>query len=253
MASEELQDELAKLLDDYEPDEIGEEIDETGQPTGKTFTNTVEVSAPLQAEVIDVALSQGPDGHVSRPKRDIAKATSALQLRIQGHSYDTIAQEVGYTSPQAASTAVNRALRKQANENVKDFIKLQQRRYNYLLAGVFRTALNKDDEKQIPALNAVLSVMDHMNKLVGVDKVSQGMVDSQVVMIDSESDSYVKQLNEMAQTNEIEAIREDDEEDAILREKLINTQNDGWEELDEEHGVMDVINEVIITESNQST
>lgn len=249
MATDTPTDDLAISLEDYEPDETGEIVDETGIPTGEQMEHEVDISESLQADVIDVALSQGPDGHNAPVKRNTAKQAKALQLRIAGHSYDTIAHQLGYTNPQAASTAVNRALSKQASENLKDFVKLQKRRYNYLLAGVFRTALDKDDDKQIAALNAVLSVMDNMNKVWGVDKVTGGAADSQVVMIDSESDSYVKELSEMAQSHEIEAVQEEDDEEKELRGKLINTQFDGWEDLDTEFGVENEIGDITIVDA----
>lgn len=248
MATDELQDDVADLLDGYEPDEPGGLVDDTGMPIEGVASTEIDPSKPLQADVIDVALSQGPDGHNAPAKKSMAKSVSALQLRIQGHSYDTIAKEVGYANPQAASLAVNRALAKQATENVKDFIKLQQRRYNYLLAGVFRTALDREDEKQIQALNAVLAVMESMNKLEGVDKLNAGITDSQVVMIDSETDSYRSQLQEMAKQNEIEAAKDEDDDERELRDKLMGTMEDGWADLDEEFGVMEMVEEVVEAE-----
>ena len=103
MATDTPTDDLAISLEDYEPDETGEIVDETGIPTGEQMEHEVDISESLQADVIDVALSQGPDGHNAPVKRNTAKQAKALQLRIAGHSYDTIAQQLGYTNPQAAS------------------------------------------------------------------------------------------------------------------------------------------------------
>lgn len=249
MVADTPEDELNASLEDYEPDVVGDVVDETGLPTGEQVEHPHEMIENIQSDVIDVALTQGPDGHRAPVKKNAVKQAKALQLRIAGHSYDTIAEQIGYASPQAASNAVNRALAKQANENLKDFIKLQKRRYNYLLAGVFVTALDKNDEKQISALNAVLSIMDNMNKVWGVDKMTGGAVDSQVVMIDSESDAYIKELTEMAQSNEVEAVMDEDDEDKLLRDKLINTQFESWDDLDEEFGVENTIGGIEIVDA----
>lgn len=219
----------------YTPDEPGDEIDGTGQLTGGKSEPLTTPHAPIQAEVMKSAFSQGPGGGHSPVKAREVKMMSALALRIQGHSYDTIAAELGYKNAQSASRMVNEALKRQTMDNAKSFIEVQDRRYNYLLASMFRKAIdaNSDLGEQTSAVSATLAIMRQHENLLGVDKVVADATSNEVIMIDSESADYVTKLQSIAKENELPAVAEAEDDQDELREHLHATDAEGWEQFDQ--------------------
>lgn len=238
------EDEIDDILGEYEPDGLAEALDDAGQPTGKAVERISPINEPIQADVMDASFAQGPAGGRAPAKKKMSKAMSALGLRIQGHSYDTIAHAIGYKNASSASLAVNRELARQRDENLEQFVQTQKKRYNYLLASVFSTAIDKNDDKQISALNAALSVMGRMEDLYGVNKLVNNDVQDKVVMIESADQDYAERLRDMSAKYEIE--EPGSERDDELREQLMATEAGGWEDIDS----MEVVDAEIIDDED---
>jgi hypothetical protein len=81
-------------------------------------------------------------GTKTSPKRieAVARAAEAVRLRIQGLSFDAIAERVGYRSRQAAFDAVKRALEATLREPAAALRELDARRLDELWKGQFPAA-----------------------------------------------------------------------------------------------------------------
>lgn len=93
----------------------------------------------------------------------------ALKLRLRGATFRQIASEVGYANQGGAHKAVRRALAEVGQSERRDLYTLEMERLNDMLFRVWPTASNSDDPKHVSAINAVLAIMDKMNKLAGLE------------------------------------------------------------------------------------
>lgn len=93
------------------------------------------------------------------------KAAKALELRMEGKSFDAIAEEAGYNSRQAAHDAVKRALDRIEREPADALVKLDLERLDVLWQIQYLNAQAGD----VQAMAACMKIMERRAKLLGLD------------------------------------------------------------------------------------
>jgi hypothetical protein len=89
-----------------------------------------------------------------------------FELRIQGHTFDQIAGEVGYSGPSGAWQAYQRIKSETIFESIDEARQLELMRLDEMQLAVWDRAINGD----LPAAHCVLKIMDRRAKLLGLDK-----------------------------------------------------------------------------------
>jgi hypothetical protein len=107
------------------------------------------------------------NGIVTSPETAAAKqkAAKAVELRMEGKTFDDIAKEVGYNSRQAAHDAVKRALELIVREPAAELIKLDLERLDAMWGINYLNAQAGD----VQALTACMKIMERRAKLLGLD------------------------------------------------------------------------------------
>ena len=93
------------------------------------------------------------------------RAAKALELRMEGLTFEVIAKTVGYNSKQAAHDAVKRALDAITREPAQDLIKLDLERLDVLWQIQYLNAQGGD----VQAMAACMKIMERRAKLLGLD------------------------------------------------------------------------------------
>jgi hypothetical protein len=94
------------------------------------------------------------------------KERKALELRRAGTSYDEIAVALGYAKGAGAWNAVQRAMKRTLRESGADEVRDQELdRLDRLQRAVWVRALQGD----LPAVGAVLRIMERRSKMLGLD------------------------------------------------------------------------------------
>ena len=94
-----------------------------------------------------------------------AKAAKALELRMEGKTFEVIAIEAGYNSKQAAYDAVKRSLDAITREPAKELISLDLERLDVLWQIQYLNAQGGD----VQAMAACMKIMERRAKLLGLD------------------------------------------------------------------------------------
>jgi hypothetical protein len=89
-----------------------------------------------------------------------------FELRIQGHTFDQIAGEVGFSGPSGAWQAYQRIKSESIFESIDEARQLELMRLDEMQLAVWDRAINGD----LPAAHCVLKIMDRRAKLLGLDK-----------------------------------------------------------------------------------
>lgn len=107
------------------------------------------------------------NGKVTSPETAAAKvkAAKALELRMEGKTFEAIAQEAGYNSKQAAYDAVKRSLDAITREPAEALIKLDLERLDVLWGIQYLNAQGGD----VQAMAACMKIMERRAKLLGLD------------------------------------------------------------------------------------
>lgn len=92
------------------------------------------------------------------------KRVRALELVALGKTYDEVAREVGYSHRGSAHRAVFRALGDHEAEGVAHLRALELARLDKLQSSLWESALSGD----IPAVSAVLRIIDQRTRLLGL-------------------------------------------------------------------------------------
>lgn len=102
------------------------------------------------------------------PRRITAteKQTKALELRKSGHTYQEIADELGYATRDSAHKSVAAALDKTLREPADGVRELELSRLDRMWKGLFEKA-NDGDPKSI---EVALKIMDRRARLTGLDQ-----------------------------------------------------------------------------------
>jgi hypothetical protein len=90
----------------------------------------------------------------------------AVELRLGGMEYAEIARELGYSNKGTVWKVVQRALRDRTVERVDEYRETELARLDALQASCWDRAMAGD----VPSANAVLKVMQHRARLLGLDR-----------------------------------------------------------------------------------
>lgn len=93
------------------------------------------------------------------------KAAKALELRMEGKTFEAIAYELGYAGKQGAYDAVKRSIDAITREPAEDLIKLDLERLDVLWQIQYLNAQGGD----VPAMAACMKIMERRAKLLGLD------------------------------------------------------------------------------------
>ncbi|MGI5216287.1 hypothetical protein [Nocardia sp. CA-290969] len=106
-----------------------------------------------------------------------ARSLLALQMRIDGHTWQEIADRTDWKTEAGARRAVNTLLDKWESATVDQYRVIQDQRYQTLLRAWWPhatgTALDENDDPKPPddkAAAVVIRVMEAMNKLHGLNR-----------------------------------------------------------------------------------
>lgn len=112
-------------------------------------------------------MARTKNGQKTRPETIEAKARAAkaLELRMEGKTFDAIAEEAGYNSRQAAYDAVKRALTAIVREPAEELIRLDLERLDVLWGIQYLNAQSGD----VQAMAACMKIMERRAKLLGLD------------------------------------------------------------------------------------
>jgi hypothetical protein len=106
-------------------------------------------------------------------KLEISKRRhQALQMRIAGVSPTLIAERLGYSSPQAASTDVTRALQKAAKQEqmaAEHLLHLELDRLDRMMAAVWPKVL----KGEVNAVETCLKIINKRSSLLGLDLINR--------------------------------------------------------------------------------
>ncbi|MBF6515232.1 hypothetical protein IU421_13175 [Nocardia cyriacigeorgica] len=104
-----------------------------------------------------------------------ARALAALQLRINGHTWQEIADRTDWKTEAGVRRAVGALLDKWESESVDEYRTVQDQRYLALLRAWWPAATGThDDDPDDKAAGIVLRVMEAINKLHGLNRETPG-------------------------------------------------------------------------------
>jgi hypothetical protein len=115
-----------------------------------------------------------PRGNATLARARNRKANAALELKIDGATWEEIAQVLGYPTPRAAKVAVELTLEKQLD--IQDRVKLREiasRRLEVLLATVWRKATDPDHPEHLLAVSKARELVGDHRKLFGLDSPTE--------------------------------------------------------------------------------
>ena len=104
-----------------------------------------------------------------RKVQAVVKQAKALELRLQGHTLQHIAGELGYSSHGGVHYAIQKALESLTYEKVEDFRKLTLERLTRILNIYWPSVENRS----VPETRLVLEVLQQMRQVAGTDQPSR--------------------------------------------------------------------------------
>lgn len=97
----------------------------------------------------------------------IEKERRVLELRLARYRWQDIATNVGYASAGAAFNAYKRALIRTLQEPAEEIRQQERERLDRIDNALYQRAITGD----LPAIHALLKVMDRRAKLLGLDEI----------------------------------------------------------------------------------
>lgn len=94
------------------------------------------------------------------------KHKQALELRKDGLSYDAIAEQLGYSTPQGAYQAVTAMLKKSIREPADEVRQVENERLDVLFNKIYTRAKETGEDKDI---TQCLAIMNRKARLLGLD------------------------------------------------------------------------------------
>jgi hypothetical protein len=98
------------------------------------------------------------------------READCLTLRVEGHTYDEIAEALGFANRSGAQKAFRRALERIGSEVAREALVLEYERYNAMLAALWPDV----DLGKPRAIRQALAVMDRIDRLFGLDDPNCG-------------------------------------------------------------------------------
>lgn len=127
----------------------------------------------------------------------IDKERKAIELRRAGYTFDEIARNLGYKTPQGAYLAYHRALKRTLiKAGTEEARATEIDRLDRLQRGIWATAVAGNPQ----AVSAVLKLMDRRAKLLGLDAPTKIQQEVTVYEGGSDIDREVQRLAELLAT-----------------------------------------------------
>lgn len=108
--------------------------------------------------------------HTKNDPEDVARYAEAVQLRIQGYTYDEIASRLGYAHKGSAHQAVKAALKRTLQEPTDELRKLELERLDYIMRQLFVSF----DAGDMRLSDNILRVIEKRHRLLGLDVPQRG-------------------------------------------------------------------------------
>jgi hypothetical protein len=104
-------------------------------------------------------------GKTGRTIEAYEKDQKALELRKEGHTYESISEQLGYSTPSASYKAVMRRLRDMDRPAVSMLRELEVQRLDAMLYAVWNDVLQGDAN----AVHTALRISERRSRLLGLD------------------------------------------------------------------------------------
>lgn len=130
---------------------------------------------------------------MSRPKDVNAhqRAMQALSLRTEGHTYEEIAETLGYSGRASAYNAVSTLLQRQEVESVEKLRAFAGSRYEAIIRELFEmvNAQSGSVAERVSAARAIIRAQDSLNRLYGLNTVPEvhGTGSAQLMIVEAET------------------------------------------------------------------
>jgi hypothetical protein len=98
----------------------------------------------------------------------MARAARCVELVTQGSTYQEVADELGYASRGSVYAIVKKALKQHVAENIDDLRRFEVARLDKLQYALWGKAMAGD----VPAALAIMRIIDHRMRLLGLDGAS---------------------------------------------------------------------------------
>jgi len=106
-----------------------------------------------------------PQGRSPKPEV-LAKEAEVVKLRRGGLTWDMIAKQVGYSNPSGAYDAYMRASARIVRSDIEDIRRTEEDRLDLAQAAIWGKVMGGD----IPAVQALIRIMERRAKLLGLDQ-----------------------------------------------------------------------------------
>lgn len=122
---------------------------------------------------------KGPQGRNPNAFREYRQGTAALALRLAGASFSEVAEALGLGSVADAYEMIESTLALQVKPEDRERLRqLEAARLDRLQRSIWQQANDPQDPDQLPAINAVLKIMESRRKLLGLDAPTEITVHS---------------------------------------------------------------------------
>lgn len=126
------------------------------------------------------------------PEVSARRADSAIALRLAGATYDEIATALEYASADTARQAVELMLSKTVSDAERGELReLAVRRYERLLRGVWKKAINEDSDEHLSAAREARQIIDRIVAVEGAAAPTEVIVTSPAL---SELNAWIAQV-----------------------------------------------------------
>lgn len=126
------------------------------------------------------------------------RARRALELRKSGATFAQIAEVLSYKSPAGAKAAVDRAMKKNIQEQVLELKELQVERLNHMLLVLWPQVQAADTR----AIETALKVMTRLDVLEGTETAKRVEVnvtrEDSILVIEGSKDDFISQMRKLA-------------------------------------------------------
>jgi thymidine phosphorylase len=120
----------------------------------------------------------------------------AVELALEGHCYDTIAERVGYTNRGTAWRVVQEALEERKADNVDYYRQVAVARLERLIQAHWEGAVSGQDTR---SADVVLKTVAAQSKLLGLEAKPGDVVEqSRTVVIGGTSEEYIAALRRVS-------------------------------------------------------
>lgn len=129
------------------------------------------------------ATPTGPaaNGNDRRKLTAAQRRARVVELRMAGHTWQTIADQVGYANKGTAYKAWQQALREITREPAEELRQLELDRLDRMLAAVWPNAINPTiGDLQYRAIDRVLAIETARNRLLGLAAPTRIMVEEDI-------------------------------------------------------------------------